>query len=82
VDSHETHDLIIFNDDYHSYQHFASAIKTVFPSLSDKAIRCICALIHKSGSAVCMRGHIERLEMCQLMFEKFSIKCVVERRLV
>lgn len=80
IDKHATHNLIILNDDVHTYQHFANAIKTVFPSLTDKAIRCMCLLANKAGSAPCAHGCIERLEMARLALEKFGIDCVIERR--
>jgi ATP-dependent Clp protease adapter protein ClpS len=82
VDDYITHNLIILDDDLHSFQHFATAIKTVFPTLPDKAIRCMCALIHKAGSATCARGNPERLEISKEALERFNVKCFIERRTV
>lgn len=80
MDKYATYNLIILDDDLHTHQHFANAIKTIFPSLSDKAIRCMCLLANKAGSATCAHGCIERLEMAKLSLEKFGINCVIERR--
>jgi len=74
------YDLIILDDNIHTQNYFASAIKTVFPGHSDRAIRCMCALIHKAGSTSCEHGTIERLEMFKDGLEKFNIKCLIERR--
>jgi len=81
VDKRKEYNLIIYDDDVHSYQYFLNAIKTAFPSFSDQAIRCKCALINKAGSAVCTRGCIERLEMTKLSLESLNLKCVIERRI-
>ena len=78
---YNTHNLIILNDDLHSFKHFATAIKTIFPSLPDQAIRCMCGLINKAGSATCARGCVERLELFKKELEKFGLQCIIERRL-
>ena len=79
--NYETHNLIILNDDLHSHEHFANSIKTIFPSFPDIAIRCMCGLIHKAGSATCARGCVERLELSKMALEKLGLKCVIERRM-
>lgn len=82
MDKYAAYDLIILDDKIHSYDHFTTAIKTVFPNHSDKAIRCICALVHKTGSSVCEHGSIERLELAKENLEKFNINCLIERRTI
>jgi len=78
---YDTHNLIILDDDLHSLEHFANAIKTVFPALPDVAIRCMCGLIHKAGSATCARGCVERLELSKMALEKLGLNCIIERNL-
>jgi len=81
MDKYATHSLIILDDNLHSHQYFTNAIKTIFPSLSDRAIRCACDLIHKVGSAPCARGCVERLEMSKISLERLNLSCVIERRI-
>lgn len=78
---YNTHNLIILDDNLHSSEHFATAIKTIFPSLPDVAVRCMCSLIHKAGSATCARGCVERLELFKMSLEQFNIKCIIERKI-
>lgn len=75
----EEYELMIFDNNSYSHQHFFKAIKTTFPSMSDKLVDILCKVIHRSGVATCQKGSLERLELFKEKFSKFGIKCEIIR---
>jgi ATP-dependent Clp protease adapter protein ClpS len=73
--------LIVMDDQIHNEIHFASAIKIIFPNYTTKTIKCLCALIHRAGSATCASDTLERIEYFRNSLIKFGLECTIERKI-
>lgn len=71
------HQLILFDDSFHTEQHFAAAIKKVF-GYADDVVRLMCKIIHRQGSCTCILGNVERLEHIQSRLERLGLRCQLE----